>query len=417
MFRNRDFRLLLLGQTTSQLGAQVSGVAIPLLAALTLQATPFEFGLISASGTVAFALIGLPAGAWVDRWPRRPVLVASDVIRAVLLGSIPVAALLGVLTITQLIVVSLLSGFARVFFDIGYQSYLPAVVGQDGLLTGNSAMETLRATGQVAGPGLGGWLVAVAGAANVVLIQAVTFAVSAVSLVAIRTREPATPPRENRSRLRAEVKEGLLFVARTRLLRATAITSTAGNFAFALASAVSFLFMLRTVGLSAIAIGIVLALGSLTVIAGAAWTPRLARRFGSARIMWLSLAVTGPIALVSPLAQRGWLAVLLVVGTAAGEFGQIIYAITNVSLRQRLCPDHLLGRVNATMRFLMMGLFPLGALFGGILGELVGLRPTLLLAGGIIVASTVPVYRALRGIRDVEDVPAWSVTDTSPTPR
>jgi MFS family permease len=415
--RHRDFRLLLLGQTTSQLGAQVSGVAIPLLAGLTLDASPLEFGLISASGTVAFALIGLPAGAWVDRWPRRPVLVASDVVRALLLASIPVAALLGILTIAQLVVVSLLSGFARVFFDVAYQSYLPAVVGKDGLLTGNSAMETVRATGQVAGPGLGGWLVALAGAANVVLIQAVTFAVSAGSLMAIRTREPALPARTDRPRLRAEIKEGLLFVARTPLLRATAITGTAGNFSFALASAVSFLFMLDTLALSSVAIGIVLALGSLTVIAGAAWTPRLARRFGSARIIWLSLAVTGPIALVSPLAHRGWLVVLLVIGTAAGEFGQIIYAITNVSLRQRLCPDHLLGRVNATMRFLMMGLFPLGALLGGVLGELLGLRPTLVLAGGIIAASAVPVYRALRGVRDVEELPAWSVTDMNPTPR
>jgi MFS family permease len=417
LFQNRDFRLLLLGQTTSQLGAQVSGVAIPLLAALTLHASPLEFGLISASGTVAFALIGLPAGAWVDRWPRRPVLVACDVIRTGLLASIPIAAWLGILTIAQLVVVSLLSGFARVFFDIAYQSYLPAVVGKDGLLTGNSAMETVRATGQVAGPGLGGWLVALAGAANVVLIQAVTFAASAASLAAIRTREPAVPPREERPRLRAEIKEGLLFVARTPLLRATAITSTAGNFAFAVASAVSFLFMLRTVGLSTIAIGVVLALGSLTVIAGAAWTPRLARRFGSARIIWLSLAVTGPIALLSPLAQRGWLAVLLVVGMAAGEFGQIIYAITNVTLRQRLCPPEILGRVTATMRFLMMGLFPLGALLGGVLGELVGLRPTLLLAGGIILASTVPVHRALRGVRDVEQLPTWSVTGPTPTPR
>lgn len=412
MFRHRDFRFLLLGQTTSQLGAQVSGVAVPLLAALTLHASPLEFGLISASGTVAFALIGLPAGAWVDRWPRRPVLVASDAVRALVLASIPVAGLLGILTIAQLVAVSLLSGFARVFFDVAYQSYLPAVVGRDGLLSGNSAMETVRATGQVAGPGLGGWLVAVAGAANVVLIQAVTFLVSAGSLMAIRTREPAVPARTDRAPLREEIREGLLFVARTPLLRATAITSAAGNFAFALASAVSFLFMVNTVGLSSVAIGIVLALGSLTVVAGAAWTPRLARRFGSARIIWLSLAVSGPVALLSPLADRGWLVVLLVVGLAAGEFGQIIYAITNVSLRQRLCPPHILGRVNATMRFLMMGLFPLGALLGGVLGQFVGLRGTLLLAGGLIAASAVPVHRALRGTRDVDELHAWSVPES-----
>jgi MFS family permease len=404
-FRHRDFRLLLLGQATSQLGAQVSGVAIPLLAVLELQASPLQLGLVAASGTLAFALIGLPAGAWVDSWRRRPILIASDLTRTVLLATIPIAGVAGILTIAQLIVVSLLTGLARVFFDLAYQSYTPSVIGKDSLLAGNSAMETVRASGQVFGPGIGGWLVALAGAANVVLIQAATFAVSAASLIAIRTPEPAARTQPDRPRLRAQIKEGLLLVARTPVLRATAITSAAGNVAFAIASAVSFLFMVRTVGLSATGIGLVLALGSVTVVAGAALAPRLARYVGSARIIWVSLAVTGPVALLSPLARPGWLVVLLVIGIAAGELGQIVYAITNLSLRQRLCPEHILGRVNATMRFLMMGLFPLGALLGGVLGELVGLRPTLWLSGGMIAASTLPIYRALRDVRDVEDLP------------
>jgi MFS family permease len=400
--RRRDFRLLLVGQTTSQLGTQASGVAVPLLAVLTLHASPLQLGLVTASGTLAFALIGLPAGAWVDRWRRRPILVASDIFRAVLLATIPVAAVLGMLTVTQLIVVSLLAGAARVFFDVGYSSYLPDLVGKDRLLAGNSAMEALRAAGQVVGPGLGGWLVAVAGAANVVLMQAATFAVSAVSLLAIRTSEPATAV----PRGKAQIREGLLYVARDPFLRATAITSGAGNFAFAIASAVGVLFMVRTVRLSPTGVGLVVALGSVTVMAGAAFTPRLARWVGSARIIWLSLAVTGPVGLVSALAQPGRLAALLVVGIAAGELGQIVYAIANTSLRQRLCPPHLLGRVNATMRFLMMSLFPLGALLGGALGQFIGLRSTVWLSGGIIVLSTVPVYRALRHTRDVQDIPA-----------
>lgn len=180
LFAHRDFRLLLVGQTTSQFGAQVSGVAVPLLAVLTLDATPLELGLVTASSTLAFALIGLPAGAWLDRWHRRGILIASDVARAVLIATIPLAAVLDVLSIAQLVVVSLLSGFARVFFDVGYQSYIPSVIGKDKLLAGNSAMETLRASGQVVGPGLGGILVTLIGAANVLLLQAVTFVVSAV---------------------------------------------------------------------------------------------------------------------------------------------------------------------------------------------------------------------------------------------
>lgn len=405
--RHRDFRLLLFGQATSQLGAQISGVAIPLLAVLALEASPLQLGVVTASGTLAFALIGLPVGAWVDSWPCRPVLIASDLARTVLLATIPITWLLGALSITQLILVSLLTGFARVFFDVAYQSYIPSVIGKDRLLAGNSAMETVRACGQMAGPGIGGWLVALAGAANVVLIQAAAFAVSAASLVAIKAPEPAAATVPDRPRLGGRIKEGMLFVARTPILRATAISSAAGNFAFAIASAVSVVFMVRTMGLSPTGVGVVVALGSVTVAAGAALTPRLARYVGSARIVWLSLAVTGPVALLTPLAGPGWLAIVLVIGIAAGEFGQIIYSITNVSLRQRLCPEQVLGRVNATMRFLLMGLFPLGALLGGVLGEFVGLRPTLWLSGVIIAVSALPIYRALRHVRDVEELPGW----------
>lgn len=408
LFALPDFRLLLLGQTTSQLGAQVSGVAIPLLAVLALDATPFQLGLVTASATIGFALIGLPAGAWLDRMRRRPVLIASDVIRALLLCSIPLTAALGMLTITHLIVVSLLAGVARVFFDIGYQSYLPSVIGKGNVLAGNSAMETIRASGQVVGPGLGGWLVGLIGAASVVAIQAVTFAISAASLAAIRTREPVVRVSGDAPRLRTQIGDGLRFVARNAVLRAMATASAAGNLAFAMASAVTFIFMSRTLQMSPAAIGAVVAAGSLTVMAGAALTPRLARNVGSARIIWLSLAVTGPIALVTPLAQPGWWVILMVVGMAAGELGQIVYAVTNLSLRQRLCPEHMLGRVNATMRVVIMAAFPLGAIIGGAVGELVGLRAALWIAGAIIVVSPMPVYLVLRGIRDVDDMPPWA---------
>jgi MFS family permease len=408
VFRHRDFRLLLIGQTTSQLGAQIAGVAVPLLAVLTLHATPIEVGMVTAAGTIAFAVIGLPAGAWLDRTRRRPVLVAADVVRALVLLTIPLTAWLGHLGIAQLIVVSFVAGIGRVFFDVGYQSYLPTVVERRNLLTGNSTMEAVRACGQVLGPGLGGWLVAVAGAANVLLLQAVTFAVSAVSLLAIRAPESRPAPAGPRLPLRTEIRDGLRFVARTPVLRACALTSAAGNFAFAIASTVGVLFMLRTVELSPTGVGLVTGVGSITAIVGAAATPWLARRVGSARVVWWSLAATGPFGLLAPLARPGWPVAFLVAGMAAGEFGQIVYSVTNVSLRQRLCPPHLLSRVNATMRMLVMCLFPLGALLGGLSGELIGLRPTLWLSGAIVLASTLPVYRALRHLRDVEEVPPWA---------
>jgi MFS family permease len=411
LFASRDFRLLLLGQTTSQLGAQVSGVAIPLLAVLTLDATPLELGIVNASSTLAFALIGLPAGAWIDQWRRRPLLVASDLARAVLLATIPIAALLGVLTIAQLVVVSLLVGFARVFFDVGYQSYIPSVIGRDRVLAGNSSMETMRASGQVVGPGIGGALVALIGAANVLVVQAVTFAVSAISLLAIRTKEPRIAVHESRPHFWRQIVEGLSFVARNRILRATAIVSAASNFSFAVASAVTFIFMTRDLELSPVAIGVLIAAGSLTVVVGAALTPKLSKLVGSARIIWLSLAISSPLALLVALAQPGWGLVLLVVGLAAGEFGQIVYAITNVSLRQRLTPDRMLGRVTATMGFLIMGSFPLGAIVGGVLGTAIGLRETLWISGGIIVLAPLPLYLALRHIRDVDQIEPWHRED------
>lgn len=388
--RQRDFRLLLAGQTAAQFGAQISGVAIPLLAVLTLHATPFQLGLVSAAGTLAFAVLALPAGAWLDRWRRRPVLIAADVVRALLLASIPLW-----LDIRWLIAVALLTGAARVFFDVAYQSYLPSVIGRDTVLAGNSAMETARAAGQVAGPALGGWLVLVAGAADVVLLQAVTFAVSALTLVRIKSREPALP------RQRTRIREGLSFVARTPLLRALAIASAAGNFSFGLASAVSVLFAVDTVGLSPAGFGVVLAIGSVTVALGAALTPWLARVLGPARVAWLVPTACGPVTLLGAFASPGLPVALLVVGTAAAEFGQIVYAITSVSLRQRICPDHLLGRVGATMRFLIMGVVPLGALAGGVLGELTGPRATLVVSFVVLALSPLPVAATLRGARDL----------------
>ncbi len=400
---SRDFQLLLAGQTTSQFGTQIAGVAIPLLAVVTLDASPFEVGLLGAVSTIAFAIIGLPAGAWLDRMLRRPVLVASDVARAVLLATIPIAAWLGWLTMAHLLVVSFLVGTARVFFDVGYQSYVPTVTGRDRVLAGNSAMEFLRSGGQVAGPGVGGALVSLVGAANVVLLQAVGFVVSAVTLAGIRAVETPQDPGAHAGSLWERVAEGFRFVVHHRVLRATAIASAASNLSFAVASAVTIVFLSRDLDQPAWVIGLLLAAGSVAVMIGAAATPRLARAVGSARIIWVSLAVTTPLVLLVPTATPGWGLALALVGFAAGELGQIVYSITNVSLRQRVTPDRLLGRVNATMRFLIMAFFPAGALIGGVLGELVGTRWTLVVAGGVALVAPVVLVLALRRHRDVED--------------
>ena len=405
---SRDFRLLLAGQTATQLGTQVSGVAVPLLAVLVLHASPLGLGALNAASTIAVLLIGLPAGAWLDRVHKRGILIASDLVRAVLLLSIPVAAVLHVLTYAQLLVVSLLSGFARVLFDVGFQSYVPQVVGADRVLRGNSALEFARTSGQVVGPGLGGALVTAAGAASAFLVDAASFVLSAVSLLAVRTRETVLT-RPERPHLRREVAEGVGLVLGNRVLRSLALTSAIANLQFAVASAATVIFFTRVLGFSGLGVGLLVGAGAGAAMLGAALTPRLAVAIGSARIVWLALVVAAPLTLLGAFAQPGPLVALLVVGTLAGEAGQIVYAITSVSLRQRICPPRVLGRVNATMRVLIMGLFPAGALLGGVLGDVAGPRAVLVASGVLGLLCPLLSALALRGVRDVEQLPPVAV--------
>ncbi|MDX6243382.1 MAG: hypothetical protein QOE76_1105, partial [Frankiales bacterium] len=190
LLRQRDFRLLWAGQGVSEFGSAITMVALPLAAVVTLNASPLQVGLLDAATTAAFLLVGLPAGALVDRRRRRPVLMRADLGRALLFGSIPVAAAFGVLTLAQLFVVALFGGLLRVFFDVAYQSYLPALVARDQLVQGNSTLMATEATAQVAGPGVGGALVGAIGAAATMTIDAVSYLVSFVSLALIRRPEP-----------------------------------------------------------------------------------------------------------------------------------------------------------------------------------------------------------------------------------
>jgi MFS family permease len=403
LLRSRDFRLLLAGQTVSQLGSQISAVAMSLVAVVTLHATPFEVGLVGAAATVAFAVIGLPAGAWCDRVRRRPVLVASELVRGLSLASVPLAALFGVLSVAQLVAVAFVVGVARVFFDVAYPSYLPSLVGGERVLAGNATLETVRATGQVAGPGLGGFLVGLLSAATVVWADVVSYVLSAAALASIRTPEPA-PPGRSAARLRTRIREGLAFVLGEPVLRAIAVAGAMSNVAFAAVSAVMFVFLVRDLRLPPAAIGLILSGGSLAAMLGAAAAPLLARRFGSARIVWLSLAATAPFTLLVPLAQPGWRVGLFVAGSTLSELGQIVYSVTNLSLRQRICPGHLLGRMNATMRVLIMGTLPLGGLAGGALGEVFGVRAALWIIAPLLALSFVPLLGPLWRVREVTEL-------------
>ncbi|MFI6447187.1 MFS transporter [Kitasatospora sp. NPDC050543] len=401
LLRHRDFRFLLSGAASSQVGSQVTLVALPLVAVLELEATPFQVGLLTAAETAAFLLVGLPAGAWVDRMRRLPVLIRADVVRFLAVGSIPPAAALGVLTMLQLYLVALVTGVATVFFDVAHQSFLPQLLPREQLVAGNGALETVRSSAQVAGPGLGGGLVQLLGAPLAIVADAIGYLTSALLLLGIRTREPHPEPVPGRS-LRADIGEGLSFVLRHPLLRMIAAATAVSNLFAAVLMAVQTVFWVRVLDLSPAAIGLLLSVSAVGGLAGALCAGPLARRVGQARLIWLSAAATSPFAVLWPLSSGG--AGVLLFGIASGVvlFGGVVYNVAQVSFRQVICPPELLGRMNATMRFLVWGTLPLGALAGGAIATAAGPRAALWVCAAGFLAVPLPLLLSpLRGLRDL----------------
>ena len=408
LLRHRDFRLLWAGQTISELGSSVTTTAMPLLAALVLAATPFEMGLLTAAPTVAFLVIGLPAGVWVDRMRRRSLMLRADLGRAVLLLSVPVAWWLGILTMAQLIVVGLLAGVLTVFFDVAYQSYLPALISREQLVDGNGKLQATAEIAAVSGPAIGGGLTQWAGAANAILLDAISYLVSVVSLLRIRTEE-ARPERSGERKLRAEVAEGLRFVFGNRMLTAIVATTGVSNFFTNMIAAVAVLLLTRQLGASAGVVGLLLATGSAGGVLGALASGRIINRVGQARAIWLVLVVTAPFAVLIPLVGRGWLLSLYALGNLIIWFGGVVYNVAQVSFRQSICPDRLLGRMNASVRFLVWGTIPLGGVIGGVLGGTIGLRETMWVGAiGTILAPLSVLLSPLRKLRDIPETDSVS---------
>jgi predicted MFS family arabinose efflux permease len=403
LWRHRDFRQLWAAETVSQFGTQITLVALPVLAVTLLDATPLEMGVLTALETAAFLVIGLPAGAWVDRWRRKRVLVVNDLVRAVALVTIPLAWWFDALTLAQVFAVAAVTGAATVFFDVAYQSYLPTLVAPQQIVDGNGKLESSRAVAQVAGPGVTGVLLRVLGAPLLILVDAVSFLFSALFLGRIRHVD-TVPDRATRRPLRAEIAEGLSFVVRHPLLRRIVACTGTANFAGAMSASLLVLYVLRELGLSESTLGIVLAGGAVGGLVGAVTGARFARWVGEGRAIPLSSLLLLPFTALVPLAVVGAPAVLLVVGLFGFSWAVVAYNITQVSFRQRLCPPHLLGRMNASVRFIVFGTQPLGALLGGALGAWVGIVPTLWISGAVnglaavwVVTSPLMTMRELPG--------------------
>jgi len=403
LWRHRDFMLLWSGQTVSEVGSAVTGIALPLLAVLTLKASIFEVSLLTTLGMLPFLLITLPAGAWVDRWIKRHVMLWSDAGRFVLIGSIPIAHFFGVLTLGQLYVVVFLSGVLTVFFDVAYQSYLPLLIESHQLIDGNGKIGASQSFGQFSGPSLGGLLVTLLGAAYAVAVDAVSFLVSTVATFFISHREPPQVKREDR-RLRSEIAEGLGFVNGQPILRKIVACTATSNFGSGMEAAVIIYFVVHTLHLGAGFVGIFFTVGALGGFLGALLAGRIGRIVGFARIIWVSVLVGSPFAFMIALAQPGWMSIFVIVGFFAASATAVVYNVAQVSYRQRICPPELLGRMNASVRFVVWGATPLGALVGGAIGTATGARGVLYLAAFIASCSCLwVIFSPLFAMKDLPD--------------
>jgi MFS family permease len=391
-------------ETISQLGSQITLLALPLAAILVLDASAFEVALLQAVEFLPFILVSLPAGVWVDRLPRRPILIVGDLGRAVLLASVPVAYALDVLTLAQLYVVGFSTGVFTVFFDVAYQSYLPSLVERDELVEGNSKLEISRAGAQLGGPALAGGLVELVRAPTAILVDAVSFLGSAVFLFRIRKREERPARTGEQPSMRGELWEGLRYVLGHPLLRPIAACTGSSNFFGMVGFAVFLVYAVRELGLTPGVIGILFALGNVGWLAAALSANRIARRIGVGATIVGSAALFGPSWLLVPLAPEGNAAIpVLVAAFALGLFGSVVYNITQVSLRQAIAPERIQGRMNAVMRFLVWGTIPLGSFVGGALASWIGLRPTLWV--GAIAGSVTFLPVLLSPVRSVVRMP------------
>lgn len=407
---HRDFRHLWTGDAISQAGTMITMLAIPLLAVRTLRATPFEVGLLTTFQFLAFLLIGLPAGVWVDRMRRRNLMIIADIGRFLTLGSIPVAAAVGMLTIWHLYAVVLLTGALTVFFDVSYQSYLPFLVGRDRLVEANAKLQGTQSVAQVAGPSAGGFLVQLLGAPYAMAVDALSYLWSALWVGTIRRREPTPEPTEGH--LIQEVREGISFIVRHPVLRSIAGATATSNLWSSAVEPILIVLLARQLDLSAGVIGALFSAAAVGGLVGALVARRLAHLFGQGPAIWMSMAFSSPLALIQPFLQRDWTLGLFVITQMVWTAGVVIYNVTQVSFRQAVCPERLLGRMNATMRFLVWGTMPIGGLLGGALGSLIGVRAALLIAavGGSL--SFLWVYLSpLRRMRTLPTLP-----EEEPTP-
>jgi MFS family permease len=409
LLATRDFRLLWTGETTSFLGSTVSELAIPLVAISVLHAGAFAISAMIAATWVPWVVIGLPAGAWVDRLPRRRIMIAADLVSLAGFASVPVAAWSGVLTIAQLLAVALIGGVAAVFFKTAYRAFLPTLLKRDDLLEANSKLQLSEQSANVAGPGVAGLLAQIAGAVTGVLADALSFAVSALCLSQIHVDEPKPEVRERH--LLREIGEGLRIVASDPLLRANTMFGVVTNLVLAGYQAILIVFLVKAVGLNSATTGLMLALVSLGGVSGALVAGWAAKTFGTARAVFWGRLVLAPAGLLIPLTTRGFGLVLFALGSltinAVLIAGNVIWA----SWAQGYYPRQMRGRISTSISVFAYGVAPIGALLAGLIANQAGTRTALWVMLGVLAVSSVMQFTG--PLPRLRDLPLRNPDDTT----
>ncbi len=424
LWREPDFLKLWGGETTAALGEQVSLLALPLTAILLLRATPLQVGLLTALGTVPFLLIGLPAGVWLERARRRPMLIASALGRAVVLGSVPLIWALHRLSLPYLDITALVMGGLTTLFDIAWQSYLPGLVGTSRLHEANARLSTSTSGARLAGPGLAGLLIGALSAPLALVADSLGFLMTACSIAGIKKGEP--PPSgapgpgkagEDRPGLRGQILEGLRYVTGHRLLRWTAAATGSFNAITMALNVALVLFEARVLHLSAGTIGLVFMVGNVGFVLGALAVRPITVRLGMGPTIVLSALCMASAPAVFPLAHAAVAVPVLVAGWFLRALASPVFNTNQVSLRLAITPPRLVARMTATMKFFVMGAMPLGSLAAGALGGTIGLRSTLwAIAGFALVPFLAVALTDVRRLRTSPDELRPPAQDRRPEP-
>jgi hypothetical protein len=407
---HRSFRLLWAGETVSAAGTAMAAAGVPLLAVTALHASTLAVTALTAAAYLPWLVVGLPAGAWVDRLPARPVMIICDVISVLLYASLPVAAWAGMLTIGAVLAVALLAGTVNVVFATGYQVLLPSLISAADMVEGNAKLQGSASAAAVAGRSAAGLAADAVGPATALLVNAASFLVSAACLLRIGAVRPARRPAGRTASLRADIAQGLRFIARDPYLRPLTLYAAGGNLAYAGSTALLVVFLVRVAGFGAAAAGLLLGAGSVGGVLAALTTRRLARRLGTARTLLLGALGAGLSSLLIPLTAAGPRAACYVVGAAVVSGGISAGNIVAGSFRQAYSPAALLGRITATMRLVVFGAIPPGSLLAGGLATELGTRAALwivlaayALSGAFLLTPAILAHR---------DLPASPTTGT-----